>query len=344
MAFMQRLRFSWAIAVVSLWACTGDIGEETDPSGSGASSAGGDGVGAGPGSGGSGAGVGVGGSGVGGEATGGSGGTGQAMTVCERWNADRANMSEGSWSGSVGACDAGDVTAAGRDNALRIVNLYRWLAGQHEVTHDGTRNQKAQECALMMDANNQLSHTPPTSWTCYDADGAEAADKSNIATTPGVQAVDLYMLDPGAGNSASMGHRRWILSNSLGPVGLGTTDSYSCLWVIGGNGGSNAPFVAFPSPGVWPLQAMTASFGSVDDTGWTIQSDSIDLGSASVTITDGGNSLPVTVSQLLGGYGSSYAIRINPQGWTTAAGHTYQVSVSGVSAPIDYSVEVVDCD
>ena len=62
-----------------------------------------------------------------------------------------------------------------------------------------------------------------------------------------------------------------------------------------------------------------------------------------VTVSDGGNNLPVTVTQLAGGYGSQYAIRFNPQGWQTQAGHTYDVSVSGVSPAINYSVQVVSC-
>ena len=50
-----------------------------------------------------------------------------------------------------------------------------------------------------------------------------------------------------------------------------------------------------------------------------------------------------TVVQLMGGYGSTYALRFNPNGWTTAAGHTYHVSVTGASQAIEYDVEVVDC-
>jgi hypothetical protein len=39
----------------------------------------------------------------------------------------------------------------------------------------------------------------------------------------------------------------------------------------------------------------------------------------------------------------TYAIRFNPSGWTTQAGRTYAVSVTGISTPINYSVQVVDC-
>jgi hypothetical protein len=304
------------------------------------------GVGAGGGTGGVGGGTGGIGGGTGGVGggtggTGGSGGSGAAATVCNRWKSDRANLSEGTWSGSVASCNAGDVSSPGRENALKLVNLYRWLCGLPEVQTDPTRNANAQACALMMDANNALSHSPPSSWTCYSSQGANAAGNSNIASTPGVEGVDLYIADPG--NETTMGHRRWILSNGLGPIGLGTTSSYSCMWVIGGSGSGGNPWTAFPPPGPVPVELFDVSWASVNDTGWTIQSDSISLNGAQVSITDGGSNLPVSVVNLQGGYGSSSAINIQPQGWNAQAGHTYQVTVTGASQPISYAVEVVAC-
>ncbi|HMR74548.1 MAG TPA: hypothetical protein PKD61_05540, partial [Polyangiaceae bacterium] len=196
--------------------------------------------------------------------------------------------------------------------------------------------------ALMMDANKKLSHTPPTSWTCYSASGAGAAGKSNIATTPGVKAVDLYMADPG--NATTMGHRRWILNNKLGPIGLGSTSGYSCMHVIGGSGSGGNTWTAFPPPGPVPVKLFTAAYASVDSTGWTIQSETINLGSAQVTITEGGQNRPVTVATLQSGYGSKYAIAIRPQGWTSQAGKTYSVAVTGISPGINYDVQVVACN
>lgn len=234
------------------------------------------------------------------------------------------------------------MTPTGRANVVKLVNLYRFLAGLPAATSDPTKDSQAQECSLMMQANSALDHTPPTSWKCYTAAGASAAGKSNLATAPAVSAIDMYVADPG--NATTVGHRRWILSNSLGPIGVGSASSYSCLMVIGGSGNAGKPWIAFPSPGPFPVQAFKASFSSVDSTGWTIQSDSINLSGAQVTVTDGGTNMPVTVAVLQGGYGSSYAIRFNPQGWTSQAGHSYAVSVTGISQPISYTVDVLACN
>ena len=263
--------------------------------------------------------------------------------VCMRWKNDRMNRSEGTFTGSIAQCQPGDVTAPGRANALKLLNMYRFIADLPAVTNDAALDVKAQACALMMDANNALSHTPPTSWTCYSAAGAEAAGKSNIASTAGVEAMDLYMND--RGNATTMGHRRWFLSNSLGPVGLGSAPDGSCAWVIGGGGRAGKPWMAWPAPGPFPFEAMSAGgFGStIDVTGWTVQSDNINLGSATVTVTDAGQARPVSVTQLGANYGSRYAIRFTANGWTSQAGHTYHVVVGGVTTPITYDVEMVTC-
>jgi hypothetical protein len=276
--------------------------------------------------------------GVGG--AGGSGGAGGGG-VCARWKADRANLSEGAWTGSSAACNAGDLSAPGRPNAVRQVNLFRWLAGLPEVVDDAGRNSSAQQCALMMHANGQLSHNPPSSWKCYSSAGAAAAGKSNIASAAAVAGIDMFMSD--MGNATTMGHRRWILSNSLGPIGVGGTSGYSCLHVIGGSGGAKKPWVAWPPAGQVPLGALKVSWQTVDQTGWTVQSDSVALGNAQVSIEDAGTQRVVKVTSLSSGYGSTHAIRMLPQGWQSQAGHTYKVHLGGIQPAIDYSVEVVDC-
>ena len=262
--------------------------------------------------------------------------------TCKAWNLARRDLREAAWTGDVDTCDAGDVDAAGRTRALGLVNLYRTMAGLPTVTDDAAKNDTAQDCALMMHANNTLSHTPPSSWACYSDSGATGAGRSNIATGPGVMAVDMYMQD--WGNDSTIGHRRWILSNSLGPIGLGSTSEFSCMYVIYGSGAAAKPWTAWPPPGPFPIQGVEMSFVPLDETGWTVQSDSIDLSAATVTITrDDGKDMPVTLSVLLSGYGSTWAIRFLPRSWTSEVGRTYTVSVGNIAQPFSYDVEIVDC-
>ncbi|MBL9037882.1 MAG: hypothetical protein JNG84_05135 [Archangium sp.] len=276
--------------------------------------------------------------------------TGDRQTqVCLRWRCDRAELSEGAWNGNVAACTAGDMTAAGRANALKVLNTYRFIADLPPVITSATRDQAAQECALMQDAANALSHSPVPGAPCYTASGADAAGNSNISSGQAVRSIDMYMSD--YGNATTMGHRRWFLSNQLGPVGIGGTSGASCHWVIGGSGTATKRFAAWPPPGPVPLQAIaipTVGAGnSCDKTGWTVQTYATadNLANASVTVTDNGVSAPVTVTSLGANYGSRFAIRFVPMGWVSQAGHSYAVTVTApaLTVPISYTVDVVAC-
>jgi hypothetical protein len=207
-----------------------------------------------------------------------------------------------------------------------------------------SRDVQAQACALMMDANNSLSHDPPESWKCYSEEGAQGASTSNISSGPGVSSVQGYLID--TGNETTFGHRRIILSNELGPIGLGSTgeNGASCMQNIGGTGDADKEWTAWPPPGVFPIQAYSDYWSSLSDTGWSIQSEDIALEDAAVTITSDGAPLGVEVEALEGNYGNNNAIRIVPEGWEPEAGKTYSVSVSGISATIAYDVVFVDCE
>jgi hypothetical protein len=194
----------------------------------------------------------------------------------------------------------------------------------------------------MMDANNKLSHEPPATWTCYTPDGAEAAGNSNISSAPGVLSVDSYMIDNG--NETTLGHRRWILSNSLGPVGLGSTSGASCMWTLGGSGDAGREWTSFPSPGVFPIEAVTTLWWSdLNETGWSLQSDDINLDNAKVSVTADGQSMPMKVSVLLPLYGAHYAISMIPDGWTMETDTHYEVEVTGISKTISYDFYTVTC-
>lgn len=263
-------------------------------------------------------------------------------TVCERWNEARSDLSEGTWSGNSSQCEAGDISTQGRENALQLVNFYRWLSNLSAVSTNPTKDAAAQACALIMHANSTLTHYPESTMACYTQAGSDAAGSSNLAPTPGVYAVDLYMAD--MGNETTLGHRRWILSNWLGDIGLGSTDAYSCMHVIGGNGNGTQEWTAFPPPGPVPFEMFSASWQTLDQTGWSVQSDVINLTNATVVVTrDDGVQLPMAVRSLAQYYGSSHAISMIPENWSTEAGREYTVTISGISTPIEYTVSPVTC-
>lgn len=288
------------------------------------------------------------------EDTGPTGGADKDDPVCKRWNADRENMKEGIFSGDVKTCGQGDLDKEGRERALRILNLYRYLADLPEVTLDPELNAKTQRCAELMGANNDISHYPPKTWKCWTEDGAEAAVESNLSTAPAILAVDRYMVDEGAVNKPKLGHRRWILGKTLGPVGIGsTTDTLdadgqaSCMWITG-KGDAKYEWMAWPPNGKMPLRAFAPHAdkgqGDINETGWSIQSDDIDFSKATIKVKAGLTDLKVKVRPLEANIATKFAIAFTPDGWTAEAGKTYQVDVGGVDKPFTYFVQVLECE
>jgi hypothetical protein len=277
-----------------------------------------------------------------GAGAGGSPGPGPSGPICERWKAATANLSESPWDGDVASCSPGTMTAEALATAHGLHSLYRSMAGLEPVEMTDEGNRLAQECALLMAANNRISHNPDSSWTCYNMERAETAGRSSLSSGGAVGSVTGYMIDPG--NPTTLGHRRWILSNQLASVGYGSAGRFSCQYQPAQRAPADAKaWIAWPAPGEIPIQAMRSRFANMDSTGWSVQSDSIDLANADVTVTLDGMDRPVSVTTLGSGYGSRYAISIIPMGWTTAAGQTYNVALSGTSMPIEYEFTIVDC-
>jgi hypothetical protein len=264
--------------------------------------------------------------------------------VCQRWVCDRADVSEGMSTGSVASCTIGDLLPPGRPNALKLVNLYRFLAGMPAVTEDPTFDMNAQACAIIQ-AANPITHTPATTAACYNAVGATASNRSSICSGQAVGCIDLYMNDANGGGPG-FGHRQWIFANSLGPVGFGSVGTGrgmtgSCFYQVGGTARANIPWVAWPPAGPVPLAAITTT--NVDKAGWSIQSDTINMSAVTATVMDGATSQPVTVTGNLPSFGARFAMSIVPMGWTEQAGHSYTVTVGGTTTPITYTIQVLDC-
>jgi hypothetical protein len=259
------------------------------------------------------------------------------------------------WNGNRSACIAGTTSQAYADATLLRVNYYRAMTGlPGDVILTNQWNQQAQDAALMMSAQNALSHSPDTNWTCYTAGGAQAAGKSNLALgADAAAAIDLYMDDPGTGGNAAVGHRRWILYPPTKIMGTGSIPSSggqaaNDLWVIGGAGTRPAQpaWVAWPPSGYVPYQVTPRSSGR-----WSFSYPGATFGNASVLMQRSGTNLPVSLETQAQGYGDNTIVWM-PQGVSysvPAADVTYTVVVSNVivsSQPhlFTYTVTIIDPD
>ena len=116
------------------------------------------------------------------------------------------------WDGSYTTGNPGTLAAKWQE-AVRIrINYFRSMAGiTGAVELDATLDAMCQAAALMMSANDALSHDPPEDWLWWSQEGYDAARKSNLALgSNGIESVEGYMADFGDANYRA-GHRRWIL-------------------------------------------------------------------------------------------------------------------------------------
>ena len=68
------------------------------------------------------------------------------------------------WNGRVGGCNQGTIDSEIQNKVVDRINYFRRNAGVPEVLFDEATNEYCQKAALMMTANNALSHEPSKTW------------------------------------------------------------------------------------------------------------------------------------------------------------------------------------
>lgn len=256
------------------------------------------------------------------------------------------------WTGWTTTCDAGTISNEFRNRVISRINAFRRLAGSPaDVALDLGYSDQAQQAALIMAANFQLSHNPPPTWRCWTQVGHDAAGSSNLANYGGLDVVDLYVHDTGTNNTAA-GHRWWLLRSPGRRMGVGSTYGANAMYVVDG---SYQPrpvrepdgFLAWPPRGFVAYQLATIR--------WSFMIDGGNYSSATVTMTSNGQQLPVTVEDR-GSYSQLVwrPSNMDPNGfnwwWPQPSGDQVidvtisGVLVNGVSRTFSYSTIVYDPD
>ena len=270
--------------------------------------------------------------------------------------ASSQNVASG-WNGNLAGCAAGDTSAEYKAAMLRRINWFRAMAGvPAAVQLDAGFNQKAQQAAMLMAVNQQLSHTPPTSWTCYNAVAAEGASKSNltIGHTGPDSIGDAYVRDTGAANSV-VGHRRWVFYPQTQFMGTGDVEAdlpTNALWVQDANIFGARPtvrddFVAWPPKGYSPYTTVYPR--------WSLSYPQADFSAATVTMTENGVTIATRLEVPVNGFGENTLVWIpgayvDGMDWSRPAADTaYQVTVAnvmvgGVARTFSYTATVFDPD
>ncbi len=226
-------------------------------------------------------------------------------------------------------CEPGIVNKKGHDVVLQKINYCRRLAGVPDscILDDGL-NVKCQKTALMMSANDQLSHSPPETWKCYTKIGAGTAGSSNLSLGNAFNDAIMGQMTDGGENNYSCGHRRWILNPNNMVFGHGSTLNASALNVFGTSNSNikgNPRFnlqqpVCWPSTDYFPRNLIPSR--------WSFSLSSVNFEKAKVTVTEGGKNLPLRVEPFSQGYGMNSIIFVIDGEIET--NKTYIVTVSNV--------------
>lgn len=246
----------------------------------------------------------------------------------ENYLGSQVSRSDLNWTGSTDSCQAGQISPQAFQNTLQRINYFRRLAGiPTEVVFDTTLNDKAQEAALMMKANNALDHHPPETWLCYTDVGAEAAGRSNLARgVHSANAISLYMRDPGVNNGA-VGHRRWILYSRAHLFGMGSTDNTQALWVIAKKQTDpGLDFIAYPPAGFCPKPLIYPR--------WSFSKPGAKFDSTKISMFDEKDApVNLEILELKNGFGDNTIVwepDYNNQHTFDAIDHEYTVKISDV--------------
>ncbi len=254
-----------------------------------------------------------------------------------------------SWTGSITTCTPGTVSADMHTKTLKRINFYRKIVGLPANMQLTTLlNEKAQKAALMMEANNQLSHQPDAAWVCYSADGASAAGNSNLAQGGiGSGAIDLYMQDFGSGNEA-VGHRRWLLFSRAKTFGHGSTSSFNAIYCLHNYSNPAVAASLLPEFIAYPPKGYVVKDLFIPQQRWSFAIPDADFSTAAVTVKNTDNiSINTIKYPLQPGYGDNTLVfvpNINSYAFTKDTKYSVEiknVKVNGVLKNYNYDVTFV---
>ena len=258
----------------------------------------------------------------------------------------------------VAGCSAGSLTASAKADVLARLNAIRSLHRLPPVTYSDADDPQTAQTSLMMVANGQLSHTPPSSWLCYTASGAAGAGSGNLFSSTSAagltddQYLGGWLTEAG---SAALGHRRWMLDPFLGKTSYGRVSmrmangaisDAATLKVFDFAEGIAIPtglptFVAYPFgdyPARYADPKAYLSFSVIAGATGRSASAGVRFTNARIVVTSGSTSLAVSdVTFDNDGYGLPNNLQWRVAGLQPEV--TYTVQISGVTgaAVADYS-------
>lgn len=192
------------------------------------------------------------------------------------------------WFGNTEKCLCGTIDSTIYKKAEDRINFFRLMTGLNKVKINTKYNTEAQYAALLIKANNQLTHYPDLKMKCYNKTAANGCLKSCLGFSDfkyyaSTGFITGFIWDYGDDNFY-VGHRKWILYTRLIEFGYGATDNTEALHVADGISRDSLPspeFVAYPWNGYVPVNLIFPK--------WSFsipEEKTVDYSSAIIIMTD----------------------------------------------------------
>ena len=165
----------------------------------------------------------------------------------------------------------GCLTDAAQQEALDYLNFLRWIAGLDPVARSPLYSLRSQNGALLLAANDEISHTPDQPDQMDDALYESAllgTSQGNLAKFNWMRpeilldGVEYFARDDGSMNLSVLGHRRWLLNPAMAETGFGLANaasgmSYVVMYAVDeGNASTEWSEVCWPAGGAFPVELM----------------------------------------------------------------------------------------
>lgn len=243
-------------------------------------------------------------------------------------------------------------------NALNTLNCMRYIAGINEVSLNSEYNEYAQAAALVNSVHNEITHYPTQPDDMPNDIFALAeygASHSNLFCTISSRPIILnvsysiigYMDDSDASNISRVGHRRWCLNPAMLETGFGASNNHSAMYAFDQQRSATETGVC------WPAKNMPIEYFD-SDIAWSISmGKSVNESAVSVTLTRKSdmkewnfNSSSADgdfyVNNQL--YGQKGCIIFRPQIDLYNPGDVFDVSITGLDTPVEYTVNFFSLD
>ncbi len=135
----------------------------------------------------------------------------------------------------INNCYAGKLSAKFRNEFLTELNTVRALHGLPHVSYDAAREDEMMQTALILAANNILTHYPEANTNCYSDIGAVGAKTSNLEMgvranmydNPPADTIRSLIHDYFNIMANNVGHRLWMLNPFLQKSAYGSVNAPS---------------------------------------------------------------------------------------------------------------------